>query len=200
VDAHDDRDHDVRDQRRDRHVERDHRALADADDVDDAEQHQAEPRRQLDMMLEEGDHGPDVLERADRGNRRRQEVVDDDEHAAHRADERVERLRGDGDDAAAFGIAPRDFDVLGGKEDEPDRGERDERRGEVADLVIQDSGNVVDARPDVAKDHRPGEQPPELAQIVFAGLRRTQALLRTTWGKGKGSPAGGPLGARRAAA
>ena len=54
----------------------------------------------------------DILERADRRDRRREEVVDDDEHAAEAPTTARTPSSAIGDDAPALRVAPRDLDVL----------------------------------------------------------------------------------------
>ncbi len=70
------------------------------------------------MAVDEGHHAGDVVEARDRGDRRGQKITGGNQHAAQAAPHGTEGFGGDGDDAAAFGVAPTDLDILQGEWDE----------------------------------------------------------------------------------
>jgi hypothetical protein len=177
----------VDDERAARHRERQDRALADADRVHDREQQQRRDRQRHDVLVEEREHAPEVVDAGDRRDRGRQEVIDRDQETADAAHDRRERLRRDADHASAVRIPPADLDVLRGQEEKTDHRSQHEKRRGVADfrIRVEDSRHVVHRRADVAEHDGPYEQRRELTQARLR--RRTQLLLRA---RGRGCESG----------
>src|ERR1700730_7246402 len=90
----------------------------------------------------------------------------------------MQSLRGDVDDATAFGISPGDLGVLDTEKDEDEQGHQDEDRRARAEMAVEDARDVVDRRADVGKHDRPtqkGSEAPAADLDPPAGRRRGPA-------------------------
>jgi hypothetical protein len=142
------------------------------------------------VLVEGLEHAAEVVDPRDARHGRGQEVVDGDQQAADQAPARRERLRRDGDDAAALGIAPADLDVLRGEQQEAHQRCEHEQGRRVADLVVEHPRDVVDRGADVAEHHRPHQERRELSQVRFA--RRCASLAVDGRGIAHGKRRGDP--------
>src|SRR4030095_6601036 len=118
------------------------------------------------MRVESGKGAAQVLKSGNRGDRRGKEIIDGNQHAAQAAPHGPESFVCDGDDTAAFGCAPRDFDILQREKDETARGEQDKKRSRVFDVAIQDTRHIVNGRADIAENNSPREKPSKLSCIA----------------------------------
>jgi len=141
------------------------RACADPRPVEQGQQEQGGNRGLDQHRLERPDDDADIDDAGERAERRRQEVVDQDQEAAKRARQWMERPRGDRDHAAALRIPGGDLRVLHGQQDEDDQRHGDEEGGMHADLAVEDPRRVVNRRADVGEDHAPAEERPQRATV-----------------------------------
>ena len=130
----------------------------DAHEVEEAEKHQGRHGDYEHQRLQRTRHNGEVDDPRQRAQCGGQEVVDEDQKAAHKSRERMDGSRRDGDHAAAPGVADGDLGVLDAEEDEDDQRHRDEESCVDADLAVEDSRRVVDGRPDVGEDDGPAEK------------------------------------------
>ena len=95
-----------------RHGESHSGAFSDTDNVENGEAEQTQARHHDDMGINGVEHAADVVKSGNCRNCRREKITCSDQHTAETTPHGAKGLGGDGDDAAALGIAPGNFDIF----------------------------------------------------------------------------------------
>ena len=126
-------------------------------------------RQHRDLVRERTDRRDVVQRRHDRDGDG-QQVGADHQRARDDADARAEGLARGRHPAPALRVAAGDLQVSERDEHEGDRGHQHEHRRQAADLGVEDRRDVVDGRPEVGEDDRPGERRAQVADAAAGGV------------------------------